>query len=231
MITGQMIRKWLVALIGAFLLRLYYRIILHTVRYEFVGREEMEHDNLSGKGLVLGIAHCSLLVVISAWDGWPAALLASQSKDGELAANLLESRGFKVVRGSSSRGGKHALEELIESVQGGSVVGITFDGPRGPALVPKPGVAVCASHAAAGLFFAWIEPLPNALLRKPLILRLGSWDRFVLPLPFARVRVHHERIVPEGIDAHTDSQKWVEKALEMLEQRARKVYREPLRNV
>lgn len=217
-------KKIFIARMGAALLKTYYHILIWTVRYDFVGRSEMENETRAGKSLVVGIAHSSLLAVLLAWDGWPATLLASLSKDGEIAAHLIESRGFRVVRGSSSKGGKEALEELIRSVRSGDIVGITFDGPRGPALVPKPGVAVCAAHASAGLFFAWIEPLPNAVFQKPLVMRLGSWDRFFLPLPFARIRVHHERIVPANIDADANRQLWVETALKMLETRAKQVY-------
>ncbi len=217
-------RKRLISAFTIFVLKLYYQIIVWTVFYEFVGREEMEAESRAGRSLVLGIAHTSLLAIISAWDGWPATLLASQSKDGELASRLLESRGFRVVRGSSSRGGKEALVDLVESCRAGDIVGITFDGPRGPALVPKPGVAVCASQAAAGLFFGWIEPLPNRIFGRSLIVRLGSWDRFVLPLPFARIRVHHERIVPPNLSPITQTREWIACALEMLEKRAREVY-------
>jgi lysophospholipid acyltransferase (LPLAT)-like uncharacterized protein len=217
-------RKRLISAFGTLVLKLYYQILVWTVSYEFVGRDEMEAESRAGRSLVLGIAHGSLLAVISAWDGWPATLLASQSKDGELASQLLESRGFRVVRGSSSRGGKEALANLLQSCHAGEIVGITFDGPRGPALVPKAGVAVCASQAAAGLFFAWIEPLPNRFLGRPFIVRLRSWDRFVLPLPFARIRVHHERIVPPELSPKTQTREWIACALKMLENRAREVY-------
>ncbi len=218
------IQKKFISAISISILKFYYRLICWTVHYEFVGRDAVEAESRGARSLVLGIAHCSLLVVISSWDGWPATLLASRSKDGELAARLLECRGFRVVRGSSSRGGKEALDELVESVKDGDIVGITFDGPRGPALVPKAGVAICAAQATAGLFFGWIEPLPNRILKRPLIVRLGSWDRFILPLPFARIRVHHERLIPQNIDVKTQPREWIAKALEMLEARAREVY-------
>jgi lysophospholipid acyltransferase (LPLAT)-like uncharacterized protein len=89
--------------------------------------------------------------------------------------------GVTAVRGSSSRRGVAALIALTRAVRAGHHAGITPDGPKGPALVFKPG-AVSLSR----------------LVRRPFVLlgiryvschRLLSWDRFALPLPFSRVEL------------------------------------------
>ncbi len=210
---------------ASLLLRSYYQILVFTVRFEYVGRDVMLENMNSGRSVVMGIIHASLLPVILAWDGYRATLLASQSKDGQIAADLLEARGFRVVRGSSSRGGREALIQLVEQTQEGSAIGITFDGPRGPALIPKPGVGVCARAAAGGLVFSWVECIPSCIFGWKFMIRLGSWDRFMLPFPFARFRIHHERILPfvEEGDVLSEEQ-WVAAVLKLLEARARAVY-------
>ena len=65
--------------------------------------------------------------------------LASRSKDGEKISRVLEKFGFKMVRGSSSRGGIKSLRILLKLLQQHQKVLITPDGPRGPACEAKPG--------------------------------------------------------------------------------------------
>ena len=71
--------------------------------------------------------------------------LVSQSKDGEILTNILNSWGYNVMRGSSSKGGKKALEELISVSLKSSVV-MTPDGPRGPAGVSPTGAGTSGSN-------------------------------------------------------------------------------------
>lgn len=111
--------------------------------------------------------------------------LVSQSGDGERLNALLMRIGYgRSVRGSSSRGGPQARAELLECLASGGATGIAVDGPRGPAKVPKPGAASLARHGP--LIYVRV-------LAKP-VLRLGSWDKAQIPLPFARVQLRYELI-------------------------------------
>lgn len=105
--------------------------------------------------------------------------MASRSGDGAIIAGFLGFWGFRVVRGSSSKGGGQALSEMIESLKGTSRwAALTPDGPRGPARRAKSGVARLASELSAPI-------LPvGASSNRPRFLR--SWDRFLVPLPFSR---------------------------------------------
>ena len=114
--------------------------------------------------------------------------LVSQSWDGERLDSLLSRIGYGVsVRGSSSRGGPQARDELMAYLASGGATGIAVDGPRGPARVPKPGAAVLARHG----------PLIYVHVRASPVLRLKSWDRAQLPLPFARIQLRYELIEGE----------------------------------
>ena len=58
---------------------------------------------------------------------------------------------------------------------------ITPDGPRGPAYELGPGIIFLAQKSGA--------PVVPVNLEYSRCWRLGSWDRFIVPRPFAKVRV------------------------------------------
>jgi hypothetical protein len=72
------------------------------------------------------------------------------------------------------------------------VVAVTPDGPAGPAGIVKPG-AVRAAHRAE------VPVLPVAA-RVDRAWRLRSWDRLVIPQPFARIVVEYGRPVAPHAD-------------------------------
>jgi hypothetical protein len=106
------------------------------------------------------------------------AAMVSASRDGGLLARVLELFHVQPVRGSSSRRGAQALLELTSWAEQGYDLAITPDGPRGPALVVQPGVVDLA--AVTGLP---IVPVTFVVSHKWVA---RSWDRFQIPLPFAR---------------------------------------------
>ena len=104
----------------------------------------------------------------------------SQSRDGDRIEAVLQRLGFgPSPRGSSSRGGRQALQGMIDAWRNGQPLGILCDGPRGPARQCKPG-AVAAGRATG------MPIRPIGIAGAPAI-RFPSWDRAFLPLPFARV--------------------------------------------
>lgn len=111
--------------------------------------------------------------------GVSAAILVSKSKDGEMIARTMELSDIAAVRGSSSRGGAAAAREMVEILRSGRDVGITPDGPRGPAREVKEGAVRVAQLAGMP-----IVPIANALSRRIEMAR--AWDRFQIPLPFGR---------------------------------------------
>ncbi len=108
-------------------------------------------------------------------------VLVSKSKDGEIMARVLHRFGFGTVRGSSSRGGREAMVEMARRLKRGFDIGIIPDGPRGPRYVAKTGAVALARVTGSPI-------LPVGVSARP-VYRFNSWDRFMLPLPFARVAV------------------------------------------
>jgi lysophospholipid acyltransferase (LPLAT)-like uncharacterized protein len=107
------------------------------------------------------------------------ALMISKSKDGDIIAGIAEKTGWRTVRGSSSRDGGRALKEMINHMLQSGFSGHVLDGPRGPAGVVKAGVVSLARASGA-----MVVPLYTSADRA---WYFNSWDRFMLPKPFARV--------------------------------------------
>jgi lysophospholipid acyltransferase (LPLAT)-like uncharacterized protein len=111
----------------------------------------------------------------------PGAGLISASRDGDLIAPLVERFGFQVVRGSSSRLGATGMLELVGVLSAGRDVLLTPDGPRGPVYELGPGIVLLAQKSGS--------PIQPINLEFSSCWRVKSWDRFILPRPFSKVRV------------------------------------------
>jgi lysophospholipid acyltransferase (LPLAT)-like uncharacterized protein len=110
------------------------------------------------------------------------AAMVSASKDGGLLARVLELFGVQPVRGSTSRRGRQAMLELVTWAERGYDLAITPDGPRGPCYRVQEGVI-----ALAQLTGRPILPVSYHLAWK---IRVKSWDRFQIPLPFTKCVMH-----------------------------------------
>lgn len=124
--------------------------------------------------------HCNLLLGAFLFRDRDVAVCVSRSRDGDLVAAVLRHLGYAdSPRGSSSRGGSAVWRQLAKALRSGVTVGMLTDGPRGPARRSKRGVARLARQTGVPI-------TPVALSARPR-LRLRSWDRTLLPMPFARV--------------------------------------------
>jgi len=110
-------------------------------------------------------------------------VMISQSRDGEYATRISKWLGFKNVRGSSTRGGSDALKELIQEIKKGEIGGMLADGPLGPPRVAKIGSVIMARDAEV--------PLICVLWGADRCWILNSWDRYLVPKPFARVVIYY----------------------------------------
>jgi lysophospholipid acyltransferase (LPLAT)-like uncharacterized protein len=111
------------------------------------------------------------------------AVLISTHADGEIIARICEAFGYRTIRGSTSRGGARALVEIARTLEGGVDVAITPDGPRGPVHTVAPGTLYAAQRAQA--------PVIAIGVHASRAWRLSTWDRFMIPKPFARITVKY----------------------------------------
>ena len=153
-----------------------------TLRYEDVfGTGGTRGDLIAGPTIFV-FWHRSLLACAHRFRGLGIAILISRSFDGELIARTVERLGFTAVRGSSTRGGAAGLKGMADAYRAGKICAFTADGPRGPAVVAKAG----ATQLAALVGAEWVGAF-YALPEKAWTLR--TWDRFLIPKPFSRVRI------------------------------------------
>ena len=160
------------------------RVVGATLRYEDVfaeGYGEPIRGDLIPGPTIFAFWHRSLLACAHRFQGRDIAIMISRSFDGELIARTVERMGFHAIRGSSSRGGSLGLRNLERAYRDGLCCAITADGPRGPAMVAKPGVTQLAQLVETTVGTFYVLPQRAWVLR--------SWDRFLIPKPFSRVVV------------------------------------------
>ena len=119
------------------------------------------------------------------------AIVVSEAREGRYLADFAARIGYRSLYGSSTRGGTRALLGAVRELRAGRAVAFTPDGPRGPRRELKPGVIAAAQRGGAT-----IVPLHAEADRT---WRLHSWDRFMIPKPFAHVRIlygHPFEVVP-----------------------------------
>lgn len=177
-IEGRLAR-WLIAF-GFRLLKLWER----TLRYEVDDRAGIVGTPVT-ENYIGALWHNRLLIfpfVLRRFlPNRHGAALISASGDGDLFADVVQRFGYDVVRGSSSRLGASAILQLTQVLASGRDVVITPDGPLGPAYELGPGIIFLAQKSGAA-----VVPMNLEYSR---CWRLGSWDRFIVPRPFAKVRV------------------------------------------
>ncbi len=108
--------------------------------------------------------------------GWH--VIISHSSDGEMQSRIFGRLGYKVIRGSTGRGGVRAAVEAISALKDGGTMAMTPDGPRGPSGVVQGGVMLMARKSGAGLVPVGISARPRLVA--------NSWDKYIVPLPFAK---------------------------------------------
>lgn len=155
---------------------------MSTFRHSFTADEEVNRLEAEGKKLVFFCWHNQIALLFGQSRRYRFVTMVSRSKDGDLVAPLVESFGHVAVRASSSRGASAGVKEMLEYMGKGLHAALTVDGPKGPVYKAKPGVLYLAKKADCIL----IPVLCNCKR----FFRFNSWDRFILPKPFAKIYIH-----------------------------------------
>jgi len=159
-------------------------LLTRTLRVEIDGIAPVEERWRRGERVILTFWHGRLLgmAIAARITGARVCILVSRHRDGEIAARVLRHWGVETVRGSTTRGAVAGFRRLVLAHRGGFDVGVVPDGPRGPRHVAQPGVVFLAKATGAA-----VVPVSYAADR---VWRLNSWDRMVIPKPFARVLIN-----------------------------------------
>jgi lysophospholipid acyltransferase (LPLAT)-like uncharacterized protein len=188
----RLIRSAAVQAAFAWLLGLYLACVYRTTRWTLVGEEPLRAAFLDPAGaprtVIAAFWHERLPMMPMLWEqarrrvpemaGMRAHVLVSRHRDGRFIGEVVRRFHLDMVHASTSKGGATGLRVLLRVLARRDMVVITPDGPRGPRRVAAPGVAQLA--AVSGL------PVLPCAARTTRVRVLPSWDRMVLPLPFAR---------------------------------------------
>lgn len=168
--------RWIVRLGGLLL-----RVLASTWRYTEVNAAGWRALRTSGRPFIFTLWHGHLMPLTWRRRGEGITVMISEHRDGEIIARIVEGWGYRTVRGSTSRGAGRALLGMVRELEAGKEFAITPDGPRGPAGEAQPGVLLASQRSGAA-----IVPMRADCARA---WHLGSWDRFMVPKPFAHVTI------------------------------------------
>lgn len=165
--------------IACFVGALYIRLVRYTGRWRIEGEHIPETFRSAGKPFILTFWHGRLLMMPYCWRRTDLVnMLISGHRDGRLISQTVKHFNIGSVVGSTTQGGAQAMRHLIRLMREGGIVGITPDGPKGPRMRVGEGTVALARLSGAA-----IVPATFAASRRRI---MGSWDRFVLALPFSR---------------------------------------------
>ncbi len=166
-------------------------LLCKSLRINVEAPEKTKKILTSNQQIVIAFWHGVMLVPWYLHGGKNFGALVSKSKDGELLTKVLTKWNYKVIRGSSHKGGKEALENILNLIDENYSVAITPDGPTGPPNKMKAGAVVAAKKTGIPLILLGVH-YNNAK-------KLNSWDSFRIPKPFSKVCVVYSE--PVFIDA------------------------------
>ncbi len=192
---------------GAWLVYGLVRGVSATLRMRWDDQSGVYQESAAGP-VIFCVWHNRLALSMPAYQNYARprantpgmAAMVSASRDGGFLAAILECFRVQPVRGSTSRRGPQALLELTTWAGRGYDLAITPDGPRGPRYVVQEGTMSLAQ--VTGL------PIVPFSFYAGWKLQVKSWDRFQIPLPFARCEMRLGRAVRvprEATDAERES--------------------------
>ena len=188
----RLARSPVIPLIGGTLIWAYMSILSHTMRWRVEGIENVRKLWTGPEGWVLAAWHSRILMMpvlqIIYRRKWPkpphpTTLMVSTSRDGEFTNRAGRLLGLHIIRGSAAtkkgkdKRGIAAAREAMEVMKKGAGLVVTIDGPNGPPEVVGIGAIKLAQQMSAPIVVYGVSA--NAK-------RLNTWDRLLLPKPFAR---------------------------------------------
>lgn len=194
------------------------RLLIPTLRLRVIGEDRVREMQEAGKGVILLTWHGRTIIPICRFRKRGYWAMISTSRDGEYQNRIFHRFGWQTVRGSTSaRGAVQAALTIARQLKAGGTLAHTPDGPRGPIHVVQPGAIFLAQKSGSPVFPVGISAYPRKLAR--------AWDRYMIPMPFARaVWIYGDPIfIPPDAKSDEQQQLWCERigaAIEALEAQA-----------
>ncbi|MBF0361776.1 MAG: lysophospholipid acyltransferase family protein [Oligoflexia bacterium] len=206
--------------IGYLILATIY-IIRPTYRFIYTGTENKTDAQSSGHlgGYAVAFLHENLFGIGVGHRGQKYSIMVSSSKDGEIASTVARGFGFVPVRGSSTRGGKKAKDEMLALLKNGVPAALTVDGPKGPRRVCRAGIIDLA-------FKAKVSILPMIAVASSTWIFHKSWDKFKFPKPFSTIIIRYGKPLNVSAlsDVNTQYDTYQRRVIEELEDAEKKAF-------
>ncbi len=173
----------------------YFRLVSWTSKVIILNKE-IEEEVCEKQPFACACFHGTMLYPVYHCRRYPGVVMVSRSWDGEIIDRSLRRWGYDTTRGSSSRGGKEALSEMIEMIIDRNYCsGLAVDAPRGPSRKVKIGIVIVGRRTGQP-----VVPFVSWATRK---IQFNSWDKMILPLPFSTIVMGWGRptFVPEGLES------------------------------
>lgn len=201
--------------LASFFITQYVRFVWMTSKWDILGKEYPDPYWANNKPIIACFWHGRLLMMFKSWFGQHTLhMLISSHPDGQIIARTTQHFGYGWIAGSSNKGGRKAVMNILKVLKNGESVGITPDGPRGPRYQVSLGVIQIARLGNASLL-----PISYSATRGRF---MKSWDRFFLPHPFSRgVFIYGPMIdVTDSSKSDEELRQQLENALNELTQKA-----------
>ena len=168
-------------------------LIYNTNRWDIRGSENFEIALNNKKSVIISTWHGQLLTPFMHLAKKKHYGLAGLNRDGELISKVGNKLGWKILRGSSSKGGSRIFIEIVRILrQPSTLIGITPDGPRGPEKIPKAGIIKAAQKTGA-----IIIPVSSISTRN---WKFVNWHTFFLEKPFGKIYLKYGKPITFEIE-------------------------------
>lgn len=203
------VKQSILRLLGNFFLKSAINLLCKSLKIEKINQEVIDELQQKNQNYVLAFWHSTMLLPWYVHRNQNFAALTSLSKDGDLLARQLKSWNYKVVRGSSSKGGDVALGIMVDLAKNKYSIAITPDGPRGPVRQFKAGAVITAKKSGIPVVLAGV-----GFSKK---IKLNSWDSFEVPKFFSRAKiVYSEPIFVNSELSYEETSELIKKCEQML---------------
>ena len=171
-------------------------VLGRTWRWRVTGFEHFDGIFASGRFPVMAFWHGRILPALYYFRRRGIVVITSDNFDGEWMARIIHRFGYMTARGSTSRNAARAALRAKRLIEEGHPVGLTLDGPRGPARVAQPGAIWLAKATGNPVLPFHLEAASHWTA--------PSWDASQVPLPFSRIALVLGEPIPVPVGASAD---------------------------
>ena len=177
-----MIKKITASFIS-FFFNLVLLLIIKTSKIKINGENEIKEIIDQNLPMLMCVWHGRLLFpcIWSKMRNHNPWIVASNHRDAQVVVNIFKKWGFKIIRGSTGKGGQSVSNAMTNIFKEHSMkwIGVTNDGPKGPPFIAKKGSIQIAIKEGAH-----IVSITGAADK---FWKFNTWDNFILPKPFSNI--------------------------------------------